>query len=326
VYGISLSVAACLRAGTRVDVAWIVASEGLEGRDKGEALALTPGGGRVGTLLGGALDDQLAELSARGATRGRLVDLRVADVDALVAGLPSGGHARCLLVPAVELPADLWSRLDVRLPVGLVSRLAGDEVVTTELLTAETVSEVGDAVAGAAGDRLAEMFARRTSETAVLDDVVITVLWPVPQLVIVGLGPVAEALAPAAALLGWHTRTVNEPVMAAGLIATLAAPDKVVVASHDQELAGRALAAALESDVGYIGALGGRRVQQTRADWLAYRGYTELDRIHGPAGLDIGADSPAEIALSILAEAVAVQAGVAPAGAPSPSLPARDGP
>ena len=79
-----------------------------------------------------------------------------------------------------------------------------------------------------------------------------------------------------------------------------------MVASHDQELAGRALAAALDSDVGYIGALGGRRAQQARADWLAYRGYSDLSRIHGPAGLDIGADTPAEIALSILAEAVAL--------------------
>ena len=67
--------------------------------------------------------------------------------------------------------------------------------------------------------------------------------------------------------------------------------------------------AALESDVGYIGALGARRMQENRADWLAYRGVTDLTRIHGPAGLDIGADTPAEIAVSILAEAIAENAG-----------------
>ena len=68
--------------------------------------------------------------------------------------------------------------------------------------------------------------------------------------------------------------------------------DKLVVMAHDLELAGPVLAAALDGDVGYIGALGSRRTQQARAEWLAYRGVTDLERIHGPAGLDIGASTP----------------------------------
>jgi xanthine dehydrogenase accessory factor len=120
---------------------------------------------------------------------------------------------------------------------------------------------------------------------------------------------VASALDAAAALLGWQTEIVNDVAVATGLIAALAPLDKVVVAAHDLELAGSALAAALETEVGYIGALGGRRMQQTRADWLAYRGITELDRIHGPAGLDIGAETPAQIAVAILAQALAAEAG-----------------
>ena len=82
-----------------------------------------------------------------------------------------------------------------------------------------------------------------------------------------------------------------------------------MVLSHDDELAGPALRAALQGDVGYIGGLGSRRTQQARADWLAYRGITDIERIHGPAGLDIGAGSPAEIAVSIVAEALAVASG-----------------
>ena len=304
-YGITLSVVACLRAGTRVDVAWVVDTEGLERADGTDALALTPGGGRVGSLLSGALDDQLSDQAARGAGRGRLLDLEVSEVDALVAGLPSGGRAWCLLIGAPDLPAELWELLAARRPVALITELDGDEVAGTTLATPEAV----DSIEGA-GEEIAERFARRASDTVLSDGRVVTILWPVPQLVIVGFGAVAEALAPAAALLGWQTRTVSDPGTAGGLIAALAGPDKLVVASHDQELAGRALAAALDSDVGYIGALGGRRAQQARADWLAYRGYSDLSRIHGPAGLDIGADTPAEIALSILAEAVAVQAGV----------------
>ena len=73
---------------------------------------------------------------------------------------------------------------------------------------------------------------------------------------------------------------------------------------HDLDLVGPALLAALAADVGYIGALGGRGLQRERAAWLTDRGAVDLERIHGPAGLDIGATTPAEIAVSILAEAL----------------------
>jgi xanthine dehydrogenase accessory factor len=298
-YRIALSVAACLRAGTRVDVAWVVDANGLDDRDRAGALAITPGGGRVGSLLSGALDSQLSDLAGRGSDRGRLLDLNISDVDALVAGLPAGCSARCLLVPAINMPAALWALLSAGAPVCLVTRIDGDEVVETTLFHAETIDD--------AGEPAAQMFAHRASDAAVLEDTVVTVLWPVTQLIIVGAGAIPEALAKAAALLGWQTQIVTDVGTATGVIAGLAAPDKLVIAAHDVEVAGPALAAALASDVGYIGALGARRMQQARADWLAYRDITELDRIHGPAGLDIGAETPAEIALSVLAEAVGVK-------------------
>ena len=77
---------------------------------------------------------------------------------------------------------------------------------------------------------------------------------------------------------------------------------------HDDRLTGAALEAALAGPVGYIGSVGPRRLQDSRADWLVRRGVEDLDRIHGPAGLPIGASSPAEIAVSVLAEALAVRA------------------
>ena len=313
-YGIALSVAACLRAGTRVDVAWIVETEAFAGRDRSEAVAITPGGGRIGSLLSGALDGQLADLAGRSTGGGRLVELYVSDVDALIAGLPNGGGVRCLVVPAEELPVELWDLLTVREPVCLVTRIDGDEVVGTSLFTSETIA--------GAGDDVGRRFDQKVSDAVVSDDRVVTVLWPVPRLVIVGAGPIPDALAEAAALLGWQPQILTDAGTATGVIAGLAALDKLVVAGHDLELTGRALAAALSSAVGYIGALGSRRIQDSRADWLAYRGITDLRRIHGPAGLDIGADTPAKIAVSILAEAVAVESG---SGAGSRREPAGSG-
>jgi xanthine dehydrogenase accessory factor len=295
VYEVALTVAACLRAGTHVDVAWAVAVDGLgpgARHDPSEALALTPGGGRVGTLLGGALDAQLGELAAAGAT-GRLVDLVVSQVDALVAGVAPDARVRCLVVPAQDMPADLWERLLRREPVTVVTRLSGADVAAVEL---EPAAEGGAPVPGA-------------SSSAVTAEEVTTVLVPVPTIVVVGAGPFAGAVEAAASLVGWRVQTARDGATARGLVVGLAALDSVVVAAHDDDVAGPALQAALGTEVGYIGAVGPPRVQQSRADWLAYRGVTDLSRVHAPAGLDIGASTPPEVAVAVLAEAVAVHAG-----------------
>jgi xanthine dehydrogenase accessory factor len=304
-YEIALTVSACLRAGTRVDVAWAVQAQGFSSRDPNEALAITPGGGRIGSVLAGSLNDQLADLAGQGAV-GRLVDLHVGDLEAELAGLACGGDARCLLMRADELPEPLWQRLLDREAVCLVSHLDAGRVVRTGLYGPQTIGE--------AGEPAAQLFGRGASAAEVTQDTVITVLWPVPKLVVVGGGAIADALAAAAALLGWRTQVVTDRATATGVIAGLAVLDKVVVTAHDVDLAGPALSAALSGRVGYIGALGSRRTQESRAEWLAYRGVTDLARVHGPAGLDIGASTPPEIAVSILAEALAQASGASGGG------------
>jgi xanthine dehydrogenase accessory factor len=144
VYEVALTVAACLRAGTRVDVAWAVDIEGFSSRDRSEAVALTPGGGRVGSLLSGSLDDQLADTVAPGGAGGRLVDLAVTDIEALAVGLSCGGTTRCLVVRADELPPDLWDRLLEREPVCLVTEVDDGRVTGTTLFTSDTVAQAGE--------------------------------------------------------------------------------------------------------------------------------------------------------------------------------------
>ena len=92
------------------------------------------------------------------------------------------------------------------------------------------------------------------------------------------------------------------------------APDDrtaVVVLTHEDRWDVPALAGALASDAFYVGALGSRRTQERRRQQLLETGVPEerLERLCGPAGLDLGAGTPAETAVSILAEILAVRAG-----------------
>jgi xanthine dehydrogenase accessory factor len=297
-YDVALTVRACLQAETDVQVGWAVATEGLPSPDPSMALAITPGGGRVGSVLGGAVDTQLAGLSAA-VGRGRVVDVEVSEVDALVAGLARGGSARCVIAPASSLPDELWPRLARREPVILVLRVDGDEIAAADLIDAEQ--------AGRLGTDVAAMLESGVSAAVVRADAVVTALFPVPRLVVVGGGPIIDALVAAAAVLDWRVEGYRDPSSAAAVVVGLSALDKLVVLVHDVEAAGSVLQAALHSSVGYIGSLGSGRMQQQRADWLTARGVSGLERIHGPAGLDIGAGTPGEIAVSVLAEAIAVE-------------------
>src|SRR5262245_41358683 len=153
---------------------------------------------------------------------------------------------------------------------------------------------------------------------------------PPPRLLIYGAVDTAEALCKAANLLGWRTivadarqqfATRERIPSAAELIVewpeealAQVAPDHataVVVLTHDDKFDVPALQAALATDAFYIGALGSRRNQERRRERLAEAGVDEelLDRMSGPCGLDIGASTPAETALSILAEILARRAG-----------------
>lgn len=277
-YDIALSVAACVRSGTRADVAWMLSPTASD-----DALAFTPGGGRIGSLAGGAFDGALADVAARQFATGRLVRHAVNPVESAVSGLAEGTEAVFLVVPADQVPVGAWQRLLDHEPARLVARLSGTEVESIEL---------DDAVPAQPGVTLE-------------GDVITSDFAPIPRLVIAGQGPIAQALAAQGALLGWKVAVESRPDLVQGLAAGLSWLDAVVVLGHEVEPSSRCLMAALESDAGYIGAVGSQRMQQQRAEWLAYRDVTDLSRVHGPAGLEIGAGTPAEIAVSIAAQVIA---------------------
>jgi len=295
-YDVALTVAACVRSGTRVEVGWLVSREGPP-VDPAEALALTPGGGRTGHVWGGAADDQLVERAAT-VGRGRLVRVEVGEYEAALAGEAATGSGQCLLLPAETLPAELWDRLVDREPVCLVTDLDADGLATgTRLVEADQVeAEEGGVVAAWSSGR---------STTDVAPGRVVTVLRPVPTLVAAGPGPVGDAVVRLADVLGWRTHRAPDPGSAIPRVVGLTVLDSLVVTGHDDEVAGRILEAGLSGRVGYIGVVAPRARQEARLTWLTDHNVAGLERIHGPAGLDIGARTPAEVATAVLAEAIA---------------------
>lgn len=279
-YDIALSVAACVRSGTRADVAWMVSPIASD-----QALALTPGGGRIGRLAFGAFDGLLTDAAARHLSTGRLVNHVVSELESPICELPAGTAVQFLVVPAEQFPSQTWSLL-----------LDHSTLVVLASMSEDMVTAINVEASGVDAQPLVN----------VERDSITTVLVPTPRLIIAGGGPIAEALAAQAALMKWKVAIEPRPDAVAGLSATLSPVDSVVVMGHDVEVSSGCLMAALESDAGYIGALGSVAMQNSRADWLAYRDVMDLSRVHGPAGLDIKAGTPEEIAVSIVAEAIAV--------------------
>jgi xanthine dehydrogenase accessory factor len=134
---------------------------------------------------------------------------------------------------------------------------------------------------------------------------------PVPRLVIVGAAALAEALTRQVSLLGWQATTTVTLDESLDAINNLSAADMVVVLEHRPSIGTPTLAAALRRRVGYVGALGSRRTQAARRHALEADGvnYVEPARLHGPTGLDLGARTVAETAVSIVAEILAIRSG-----------------
>ena len=199
-------------------------------------------------------------------------------------------------------------------------------------LVVEGGDQLGDGVPEEALGQFDELIRRGRNRLLELDDgskVFAEWYGPPPRLFVYGAVDTAEALCRGAKLLGWTAivadarakfATAERIPSADRLIVewpeeALAqiAPDHqtaVVVLTHDDKFDEPALKHALETEAFYIGALGSRRNQERRRERLLEAGVSEdaLERISGPCGLDIGADSQAETALSILAEILAVRA------------------
>jgi xanthine dehydrogenase accessory factor len=211
----------------------------------------------------------------------------------------------------------------------LFTGIEGEEA-GTKVLVLESGERIGAGLEGAVA-QFDEVIRRGRNKLLTFDDgskVFAEWYGPPPRLLVYGAVDTAEALCRGAKLLGWHTIVADarakfatrERIPSADELIVewpqealaQVQPDHqtaVVVLTHDDKFDEPALIGALETEAFYIGALGSRRNQERRRERLLEAGVSEDDfaRIMGPCGLDVGADTQEETALSILAEILAVR-------------------
>jgi xanthine dehydrogenase accessory factor len=214
---------------------------------------------------------------------------------------------------------------------GVLFTVVEGDGVGAKALVVEGGDTTGDGVPAAALGQFDELVRRGRNRIVEVEGAKVFAEWygPPPRLLVYGAVDTAEALAQGAKLLGWTAIVADAratfltperipsadqlvPKWPEDAIAEVA-PDHqtaIVVLTHDDKFDEPALIAALDTEAFYIGALGSRRNQERRRERLLEAGVAEeqLARISGPCGLDIGADTQAETALSILGEILAVRA------------------
>ncbi len=298
-------------AGHRVMLATVVRTWGSSPRPVGAMMALHENGQTAGSVSGGCIEDDLIWQYSGGKMPEQataVVRYGVSADEAHRFGLPCGGTLELVLEfdPAADALDALVSMLD-----------AG--TLTTRTLGLDT----GAVHLAAAASPQALVFDGRQLRNT---------LGPAYRMLLIGAGALAEYVS-TMALFNGFTVTVCDPRTeylagwsVAGVTTVSTMPDDTVIAfrpdarscivalSHDPKLDDLALLEALHSPAFYVGAIGSRRNDQARRERLmTHFSETEasLSRLRGPIGVYIGSKTPAEIAVSVMAEILAVRNGVA---------------
>jgi xanthine dehydrogenase accessory factor len=298
-----------LAQGRGVLLVTVVRTWGSSPRPQGAMLAIRDDGQVVGSVSGGCIEDDLIErVRATGIerTRPEAVKYGISAEEAHRFGLPCGGTIELAIEPlsADSAIAELLDRLDRH------------ELVARRLDLRTGAVAMSGAQAGAV--------------QAVEGDVLRTIHGPRWRLFIIGAGQLSRFVAQVASAMdyyvtvcdpreeyrsGWHVPGVAlVHVMPDDLVleSNLDRRSAVLALTHDPKLDDLALMEALKSEAFYVGAIGSRMNNAKRRERLREFDLddAQLARLHGPVGLYIGSKTPAEIAISILAELTAVKNGV----------------
>jgi xanthine dehydrogenase accessory factor len=298
-----------IAAGRRCQLVTVVRTWGSSPRPIGATLAICEDGRVVGSVSGGCIEDDLIErVRSHGIERStpEVVSYGITADEAHRFGLPCGGTIEL----AIE-PLTARSRI-----AELLERLERHELIERRLDLGSGAVSLNPASAGVTVHLNAGVFT--------------TVHGPRWRLLIIGAGQLSRFVAQIAMAMDYHV-IVCDPReeyrngwSVPGAQVVHAMPDDIVLEmrldhccavlalTHDPKLDDLALMEALKSTAFYVGAIGSRKNNDKRRERLAMFDVSaeQLDRLHGPVGLYIGSKTPAEIAVSILAEMTAVKNGV----------------
>jgi xanthine dehydrogenase accessory factor len=288
-------------------------------------MAIRADGAFSGSVSGGCVEGAVISEAQSALIDGKPRNLKfgVTNEDAWAVGLACGGTIEVHVAPLISPPqheavSELKQARDRQVAV----------VLATDLASGETVLRFPGESGGDALTNAARVQARRDVSTQTEIEGrkwFLTVFNPPLDLAIIGAVHIAQPLARMAALADYFVRVIDPRSAFAseerfpGVALFHEWPDEalaakplglrsaVVALTHDPKLDDPALSSALRSEAFYIGALGSRTTHAKRLERLKASGFTEaeLNRIRGPIGLDIGARSPAEIAVAILAQMTA---------------------
>jgi xanthine dehydrogenase accessory factor len=328
-----------------IALATVVQTWGSSPRRAGAKMALTPDGKITGSVSGGCVEGAVFEAGVEVLKSGQpqLLHFGVADETAWEVGLACGGSIDIFVKPLeTEFFKALRSVWVNESPAVIVTVVRGpNEMLGREMLLRDDGKVVGT-ISNEWDERVLKL-ARETlsngaSQRLMLSEsieVFLEVILPPPTLIAVGGVHITIALMALAKTLGYRT-VVIDPRSAFGSEARFPHVDQLIqlwpdeafrqippdrstaiaMLTHDPKLDDPALKIALPSSAFYVGALGSKTTQAKRRQRLLDDGLTEaqLNRLHGPIGLEIGAGTPEEIAISIMAEIVSARNNAEEAG------------
>ncbi len=306
------------REGIGAALATVVETWGSAPRQPGSQLAISGQGQIMGSVSGGCVEGAVvteAIEALAGDGKPRLLTFGVSDDSAFAVGLACGGIIRVLLEPIG--PAGLPAGMLEQLTTARASRRAMAYLVNLTTFERRLTAGDDDPMADAIAARL------RADRSGMEEgDWFVALHNPPLRMIVVGAVHIAQPLMSMARICGYDATLIDprdtfgaahrfpgetildgwpdEAMRALGLDPRTA----VVTLTHDAKLDDPAIVQALRSDIFYLGCLGSSRTHAKRLERLREAGFADADltRIHAPVGLNIGAKTPAEIAISILAQ------------------------